>query len=168
MVWSTNLLVMAVWGAPESTDNDAADAVRACIEMRAALESLNEVRIGRGQPPVMIGMGLHTGYAISGTIGSDERMEYTVIGDTVNQSSRIEASTKAFGTDLLLSEDTANLVKDSILIEKAGDVEVKGKAKPLSLFKVRGYLDENGKEVIVKTDYSDYEAEKADKVKMAS
>src|SRR5690606_36141018 len=103
----------------------AHNAVRACIEMRAALEKLNETRKSRGQKPIMIGMGLHSGSAISGTIGSSERMEYTVIGDTVNQSSRIEASTKAFGTDLLLSEATMKLVEKEFVIEKAGEVEVK-------------------------------------------
>src|SRR5262249_35275606 len=80
--------IMAVWGAPNATDRDTQNAVKACIEMRQALNSLNELRAGRGQVPIKIGMGLHRGEAISGTIGSSERMEYTVIGDTVNQSSR--------------------------------------------------------------------------------
>ena len=158
--------IMAVWGAPKGTDRDSHDAVKASVEMREALDKLNETRQERGQVPIMIGMGLHTGYAISGTIGSEERMEYTVIGDAVNQAARIEASTKAFGTDLLLSDDTTDLVSDEFIIEEAGSVEVKGKSKPLTLFKVRGYIKEGGQEVIVKTPYSDYQAEKADKVKM--
>lgn len=94
--------IMAVWGAPRHTDKDAHNAVRACLEMRKALAALNERRIRRGHTEIFIGIGLHAGTAISGTIGSDERMEYTVIGNTVNTASRIEASTKAFGrfTDL--------------------------------------------------------------------
>ncbi|RYZ71131.1 MAG: adenylate/guanylate cyclase domain-containing protein, partial [Proteobacteria bacterium] len=95
--------IMAIWGAPKSSEKDSEMALRACIEMRKGLSELNEKRIARGELPIMIGMGLHAGRAISGTIGSDERMEYTVIGNTVNTASRIEASTKAFGTDLLVT-----------------------------------------------------------------
>lgn len=160
--------IMAVWGAPNSTPEDPQKAVKACLEMRSALEKLNEARHGRGKSAIKIGMGLHFGEAISGTIGSDERMEYTVIGDTVNQASRIEASTKAFGTDLLISDTLFEAVKSGFIIEEAGKVEVKGKSQPLILFKVRGYVDASGQQVLIKTAYSDYEAVDADKVKMAS
>ncbi len=160
--------IMAVWGAPTPQENDSINAVRACLEMRQALERLNEARIERGQVPIKIGIGLHRGSAISGTIGSDERMEYTVIGDAVNQAARIEASTKAFGTDLLLSDSLAEDVKERFIIEEAGRAEVKGKSEPLTMFKVRGYVDEQGQEVRVQTPYSDFEAESADKVKVAS
>ena len=74
-------------------------------------------------------MGLHCGPAISGTIGSMERMEYTVIGDTVNMASRIEASTKAFGADCLVSESVATAVEGSFIFELAGTAEVKGKSE---------------------------------------
>jgi len=83
--------IMAIWGAPKSTGLDAKNAVRACLEMRKSLADLNEKRIARGQTPLQIGMGLHAGLAVSGAIGSSERMEYTVIGNTVNTASRIEA-----------------------------------------------------------------------------
>lgn len=159
--------IMAVWGAPTSHERDSQNAVKACIEMRTALAALNESRGSRGKVPIKIGMGLHRGEAISGTIGSEERMEYTVIGDTVNQASRIESSTKAFGTDLLLSEDLAGHVGGEFVVEEAGAVEVKGKSEPLRLFKVRGYVGADGQPVLVRTAYSDYEAGDADKVKMA-
>ncbi len=159
--------IMAVWGAPTSNDRDSHNAVKACIEMRQSLAQLNQIRGSRGQVPIKIGMGMHRGEAISGTIGSSERMEYTVIGDTVNQSSRIEASTKAFGTDLLLSEDLAAHVREEFLLEQAGSVEVKGKSEPLLLYKVRGYYDEQKNPVTVQTEFSDYEPGKDDKVKVA-
>ncbi len=159
--------IMAVWGAPKSTPRDAHNALRACIEMRRALAELNAKRIARGQNPINIGMGLHAGAAISGTIGSDERMEYTVIGNTVNTGSRIEASTKAFGADLLISDTVLEAVGDEFLVEYAGAAEVKGRTEPLKLYKVRGYKEKNGKMVEVKTDYSDYTPEHADKVKVA-
>lgn len=158
--------IMAVWGAPKSSDRDAHNAVRACLEMRKALESLNETRIARNQPPINIGMGLHAGQAISGTIGSDERMEYTVIGNTVNTASRIEASTKAFGADLLISDTVIEKIGEDFKVELAGAAEVKGRSEALKMFKVRGYRAEDGTMVEVKTAYSDYEAEAADKVKI--
>ncbi|MFN7825048.1 MAG: adenylate/guanylate cyclase domain-containing protein [Pseudobdellovibrionaceae bacterium] len=158
--------IMAVWGAPNSTDRDTQSAVRACLEMRKALVELNKRRESRGQPPIMIGMGLHSGPAISGTIGSSERMEYTVIGDTVNMTSRIESSTKAFGADLLVSETVSQKVGEEFLFEEAGSAEVKGKSEPLKLFKVRGYR-ENGQWVEITTPFSDYEKGDADKVKVA-
>ncbi len=159
--------IMAVWGAPQGTERDSQNAIKASIEMRVALAALNESRDARGKVPIKIGMGLHRGEAISGTIGSSERMEYTVIGDTVNQASRIEASTKSFGTDLLLSDDLAEFAKDEFVLEVAGSVEVKGKSEPLKLHKVRGYYDENKNPVMVQTPYSDYEAGHDAKVKIA-
>ncbi len=159
--------IMAVWGAPNASERDTQNAVKASIEMRIALNLLNELRATRNQVPIRIGMGLHRGQAISGTIGSSERMEYTVIGDTVNQSSRIEAATKSFGTDLLLSEDMATFVGEEFLLEQAGTVEVKGKEVPLKLFKVRGFYDENKNPILVQTPYSDYEVSGDEKVKVA-
>jgi adenylate cyclase len=157
--------IMAIWGAPKTSDKDSHMALRACIEMRKGLAELNEKRIARGEPPIMIGMGLHAGRAISGTIGSDERMEYTVIGNTVNTASRIEASTKAFGSDLLISDDVVARVGEAFITDYAGAAEVKGRSDALKMYKVRGYI-ENGERFEVKTAYSDYDAEGADKVKI--
>lgn len=158
--------IMAVWGAPQGTKRDAHKAVKACLEMRKALADLNEKRIARNHPPINIGMGLHAGAAISGTIGSDERMEYTVIGNTVNTASRIEASTKAFGADLLISDTVIERVGDEFKIELAGAAEVKGRSEALKMYKVRGYRAADGTMVEVSTPYSDYAAESADKVKV--
>ncbi len=159
--------IMAVWGAPKTTPRDAQNAVRACLEMRKSLAELNQRRQQKGQPPILIGMGLHTGPAISGTIGSDDRMEYTVIGDTVNMTSRIESSTKAFGTDLLISEATARAVDIEFGLLHAGAAEVKGKSEPLNLYRVVGYKAQSGEITEVTTPYSSYQAEHADKVKVA-
>lgn len=160
--------MMAVWGAPQSTGKDPYYAVKACLEMRAELAKLNEIRAARGQVPIKVGMGLHSGPAISGTIGSTERMEYTVIGDTVNMASRIESSTKAFGVDLLISEGTAKDITDRFILDYAGAAEVKGKSEPIKMHKVIGFIDDNGQQVIVRTPFSEYAAQDADKVKIAS
>lgn len=160
--------IMAVWGAPKSTGKDSYWCIKAALEMRTALAELNEKRKARSQIPIMIGMGVHSGKAISGTIGSEERMEYTVIGDTVNQTSRIEASTKAFGTDLLISHETAELIKANYALDFAGAAEVKGKTEPLRMYKVKGYISETGEIIEVKTPYSEYEKGDADKVKVVA
>ena len=160
--------IMAVWGVPKANKKDAHNAVKACLEMRRALADLNEKRMGRKEPPIQIGMGLHAGSAISGTIGSDERMEYTIIGNTVDTGSRIESSTKAFGSDLLVSDTVLEKIGDSYLTEYAGSAEVKGRSEPLKLHKVRGYKKADGEYEIVVTPYSDYEPEAADKVKIAA
>lgn len=157
--------IMAIWGAPKGSDQDSHNALRACLEMRRGLNELNEKRIARGENPIMIGMGLHAGSAISGTIGSDERMEYTVIGNTVNTASRIEASTKAFGADLLVTDDVLARVGDNFITEFAGAAEVKGRTDAIKMYKIRGYI-ENGERVEIRTPYSDYQAEGADKVKI--
>jgi adenylate cyclase len=158
--------IMAVWGTPKTTGDDPYNAVKACLEMRLGLLELNERRSSRGEEPIKIGMGLHYGDTISGTVGSVDRMEFTVIGDTVNMASRIESSTKAFGTDLLLSEDLAKNVEGRVILEEAGSAEVKGKSEPLKFYKVRGFIMPDGTRQEIRTAYSDYESEKADKVKV--
>lgn len=159
--------IMAVWGAPNKSTNDEENAVMACLEMRIALYHLNDQRILKSLPPIVIGIGLHSGHVVSGAIGSSERMEYTVIGDTVNTASRIEASTKSFGSDLLISEETQSRLSDKFITEIAGKVQVQGKAEALTLYKVNGYVDENGVNQIIETQYSSYQAGSDKKVRMA-
>jgi adenylate cyclase len=159
--------IMAMWGAPDSTGNDEALALKCALDMRLELAKLNEMRISRGQAPIKIGVGIHVGDVLAGTIGSKSRLEYTVIGDAVNLASRLEASTKAFGVDLLVSQELETHLRDQFLLELAGSAEVKGKAAPLKMFKVNGYVSEEGMQMILKTPYSNFEAESVDKVKVA-
>lgn len=160
--------IMAVWGIPNSGPNDSINAVRACLEMRLALAKLNEERILRNLLPIKIGMGLHAGHVVSGTVGSSERMEYTIIGDNVNTASRIEASTKTFGTDLLISEEVTNRIAGHFIIMDAGKASVLGKSEPLKLFKVNGHIDSEGRPVMVRTPYSSYQAEEDKKSKIVT
>ena len=160
--------IMAVWGAPESSADDAKNAVKACLQMRMALAELNELRISRNQDPIRIGMGLHAGDAISGTIGSNERMEYTVIGNTVNTASRVEASTKSFGADLLITEQVLEKLNDSFTVNLAGAAEVKGRTEAIKMYKVSGYITNTGDHIEVSTPYSEYIAENSDKIKKVS
>ncbi len=156
--------IMALWGVPLTREEDTRNAVRACLAMREDLAKLNELRISRGQPVLKIGMGLNRGLLIAGNIGSDEKMEYTVIGDAVNLASRIESMTKEYGTDLLISTSIYHQVRNQFICEAGGAAKVKGKSEAIEVYKVNGYRDESGKEVIIETPYSSYAAEKSDKV----
>ena len=158
--------IMAIWGAPSSSGDDIGNAIRAALEMRVELDLLNQRRIARKQIPIRIGVGIHSGEVIAGTIGSKMRLEYTVIGDTVNQASRLEASTKAFGLDLLISEEVKTQAGSAFLIELAGTAEVKGKAEALKMFRVNGLVDSQGQVQVIKTPYSEFVASGADKIKL--
>lgn len=156
--------IMAVWGAPLPRPGDAENAVRACLEMRRSLAELNEELKAEGLPVLKIGMGLNRGPLVAGNIGSDLRMEYTVIGDTVNTASRIESLTKEFGTDLLISASVLEEIQGKFVAEKAYEAKVKGKEKPLEVFKVHGFVAEDGSKVLVQTPYSEFAPERSDKV----
>jgi adenylate cyclase len=156
--------IMALWGIPLAKEGDVEQAMRACLGMRQALAELNEELKAEGLPLLKIGMGLNYGTMISGNIGSDERMEFTVIGDTVNTASRIESLTKEFGTDFLISKEVLEQVQGKFVVEKAHEAKVKGKAEPLAVYKVHGFVNEQGQQVLIQTAYSSYAAEKSDKV----
>ena len=104
--------------------------------MRSALLEFNKSRGGVKKPIIKIGCGINTGPVIAGQIGSNQRMEYTVIGDAVNFASRTESSNKPLGTDILITENTYNLIKDHVLVEQMPSVSVKGKEKPVSMYAV--------------------------------
>ncbi len=130
--------IMAVFGAPVSRSDDAARGVRAALAMRGALVKLNTRFAERGIDPLRFGIGLHTGEVVAGNIGSARRMEYTVIGDAVNLASRLESKTKELETDLLISEATRAKLDDSFSVEANGEIQVKGRAQPVKIFKVNG------------------------------
>lgn len=155
--------IMALWGIPIGNANDVHQAVKACLGMRLELAKLNEKRKSRGQPVLKIGMGLNLGRVIAGNIGSDEKMEYTVIGDSVNLASRIESMTKEYGTDLLISKTVYERVQSAYLFESCASAMVKGKTAAIEVFKVKGYINTQGQSVMIETPYSSYSAEKSDK-----
>ncbi|MCD1653403.1 adenylate/guanylate cyclase domain-containing protein [Treponema zuelzerae] len=131
--------IMGVWGAPVSAGtprDDALAAVRAMLMMRDELLEFNKGRGTPEKPFIHNGAGVNTGPVIAGQIGSLSRMEYTVIGDAVNLASRIEALNKPFGTDVLISEYTWDLVKDAVIAEPMPAITVKGKTAPLTIYAV--------------------------------
>ncbi len=134
--------IMAVFGAPVSKPEDAIHAVRAAVRMRRALENLNVRLVERGIPALRTGIGIHTGEVVAGNIGSDKRMEYTVIGDPVNVASRLETSTKELGVDVLISEDTFQMAKDVIEVRAVREITVKGRARSIMAYEVLGLKGE--------------------------
>jgi adenylate cyclase len=130
--------IMAVFGAPVSRADDAPRAARAAVKMREALAKLNTRFEGVGRPKLRFGIGLHTGEVVAGNIGSAKRMEYTVIGDAVNLASRLESKTKELATDLLISEATYAKAKEHIVAEASGEIHVKGREQPVTIYRVNG------------------------------
>lgn len=129
--------IMAFFGAPVAVDNDALSAVRAAIEMRYALRRYNRFRAAYGQAPIEIGIGITKGEAITGNIGSSERYNYTVIGDTVNVASRLEGLTKEYECKILFNEAVYLEVRDEIQCIDLGMAKVKGKGESLHIYGVR-------------------------------
>ncbi|OHD63851.1 MAG: hypothetical protein A2176_12085 [Spirochaetes bacterium RBG_13_51_14] len=134
--------IMAVWGAPVSYGNDTENAINGALMMRNELIGFNRGRGGPKTPVIKIGCGINTGPVLAGQIGSEERMEYTVIGDAVNLASRIEQLNKPFGTDILISQDTCDIVKGIYRLEPMRRIKVKGKAEPHQIYAVLGRMDD--------------------------
>jgi len=121
--------LMAYWNAPLDQDKPALKAVACALEMQKALGHLNKKRQTEGKDPIYIGIGINSGEAIAGNIGSMERMEYTVIGDNVNLAQRINVQTDR--GQILISQSTYEAVADSVIATSLPPARVKGKSRPV-------------------------------------
>ena len=128
--------IMALWGAPLDQEDQALRACRAALLQRAALEGLNQRFAGMKLPPLKMRIGLNTGDAIVGNLGSAKRFDYTVIGDTVNLASRLEGLNKFYKTAIMASEATAAACGEAVAFRELDLVAVKGKEKPVRVFEV--------------------------------
>jgi adenylate cyclase len=124
---------MAVFGAPLVTGNSCENAVRAAREI---LDEIDRSAAGGEIPPTRIGLGLHAGEALVGNIGSDQRREYTVIGDVVNVAFRIEKLNKELHSSLLVSESVQQSLAESPPVAPAS-IRVRGRQDPVRIFKLR-------------------------------
>ncbi|HNV44495.1 MAG: HAMP domain-containing protein [Spirochaetes bacterium] len=126
--------IMGVYGAPVSYGNDAANALKACFEMIRSLKSFNDEMSEKGKINLRIGMGLSSGDVIAGNIGSEQKMDYTVIGDPVNLASRLEGLTKVYKVPVIISEFTYNYVSSIYPARELDLIRVKGKLKPTAIY----------------------------------
>lgn len=128
--------LMAEFGAPLDDSAQEVHAIEAAIEMQRSLHRLCKKWAAEGKPLIEMGVGLHTGVAILGNIGSDRRIEYTAIGDTVNVASRLEQATKILGCSILLSETTYLGAKDKFPFKSLGSLSLPGRKEQISVYTI--------------------------------
>jgi adenylate cyclase len=128
--------IEAVFGAPIPAADHARRAVRAALDMRAALERFNAARMAAGKPPLRHGIGVHTGTVLAGSIGGADRLSYALVGDAVNLASRIQDLTKAAGTDILISATTIAALDGTVAVTPLPAVKVKGRSDEVEVFAV--------------------------------
>ncbi len=133
--------VMAVWGPPSSHPDDPARAMRAALEMMDAVEAMNGTRQASGKPPIEVGIGLNTGQAVVGYMGSTERHEFTAIGDSVNTASRLCGLAK--GGEVLAAESTVKKAGPGFDVEPLPVTQVKGKEKGVQAYRIIGMENTN-------------------------
>ena len=134
--------MMAEFGIPVAHGDDPDRAMRAAIKMITELRALNSRRAGRGQKPILMGIGLNTDTVTSGNIGSPKRMDYTVIGDGVNLASRLESACKEYSAQILCSEFTYRKLKGTYRMREIDKVVVKGKTEPVGVYEVLDFHTE--------------------------
>jgi adenylate cyclase len=144
--------VMAFWGAPVRDAEHASKAVKAGLDMQAALVELNEEFEKKGWPNIQIGVGVNTGQMSVGNMGSQFRKAYTVLGDAVNLGSRLEGITKVYGVGFIVAEATAEKAHE-YLYRELDRVRVKGKAEPVTILEAVGLKSEVSEEQRKRTGY---------------
>lgn len=134
--------IMAFWGAPFDNPSQSLDAVLAARDMMSALKKFNEENKAGGHPEINIGIGIHSGPAVVGNMGSEKRFDYTALGDTVNLASRLEGLNKEYGTNIIVSQAVVDSIKKAdaesrqLSFEKLGEAKVKGKNEAVMIYKI--------------------------------
>ncbi len=132
--------IMALFGAPFVREGDADRALEAACGMTIALKRFNFMRVSTGRAPIGTGIGLNTGSAIVGEMGSPKRKEYTAIGDSVNLASRLEAATRRYDVPILVAEPTVRALTSPRPMRELDLLIVKGKTLPVAVYEALGYL----------------------------
>jgi adenylate cyclase len=133
--------LMAFWNAPLPTPDHARQACEAALAMFKELELLNSFWLQRGLPTLRIGIGIHCGLARVGNMGSKQRFEYTVIGDSVNLASRLEGLTKFYNAEILVSSTICDALHKDYLFRQVDTVRVQGKTEPVTVCQLLGRRD---------------------------
>ncbi|PXA87143.1 adenylate/guanylate cyclase domain-containing protein [Nostoc sp. 3335mG] len=141
--------VMAFWNAPLDDPDHALNAVRAGLDMVAALPRINEgirAALPEGAPPVEIrvGVGINSGTCVVGNMGSDQRFDYSVLGDAVNIASRLEGTSKSYGVAIVVGEATAALIGDRLPLIEIDRIAVRGRSEPQAIYTILSDTDLEG------------------------
>ena len=128
--------IMALYNVPFEVPDHADRAVRTALEFQERLRPLAERFSARYGGKLQCGVGIHTGDAVVGTIGSEQRLEYTAIGDTINLGARLESATKEFGVSIIISDDTYAELRSTFATHYLGETHVKGKEIPVKIHAV--------------------------------
>jgi len=128
--------LMAVYGAPLSSGRDPLNAVASAVAMIGMIDGINERARARGLPEVRLGVGIGSGEMVAGAIGSPKRMDYTVIGDSVNLASRLEGITKVYKVGIVVCEETARAVEGAYPLRELDTIRVRGRSRPARVFQV--------------------------------
>ena len=125
---------MAFWNAPLDDPDHARNAVRTALQMMESLDEFNREITAEGIPPFGMGLGINTGTVVVGNMGSDQRFDYTCLGDSVNLASRLEGQSKPYGVRIVLGSRTAELVRDTYSVAELDCIAVKGKTEGVRIY----------------------------------
>jgi len=134
--------IMAVFGAPINSGSDADNSVNTAIHMMHKLKVLNKIRQEQELHRIDIGIGISSGEVVVGNIGSPKRMDFTVIGDTVNLASRLEGANKMYGSQILISESTKQELREEHVFREVDSIRVKGQNRPVAVYEILDFHDE--------------------------
>jgi adenylate cyclase len=140
--------IIAMFGAPNVIEEQEKTACRACIEMQQRLAELRRGWSSQGRPLLNMRIGMCTGPAVVGNMGSKSRMDYTMMGDTVNTAARLEGVNKVYGIYSLISESTFRGLDESILTREIDSIKVVGKTEPVSIYEIIGYTAEANQKTV--------------------
>jgi adenylate cyclase len=132
--------VMSIFGAPILHPDHSIRAIRTALAMQAGVAELSRRRVSEGKEPVAVGIGISAGEAVAGTVGTEDRMEYTVIGDSVNLAARLESNAK--GGQILISERTYKNVEGQVQVRSLGVLKIKGKEEQVQVYEVLSLAQE--------------------------
>jgi adenylate cyclase len=145
--------IIAFFGAPNELENQAEVACMACIDMQKRLGELRAKWKAEGRPELKMRIGLCTGPAVVGNMGSRNRMDYTMMGDTVNTAARLEGVNKVYGTYTLISESTLQAAGDWIRARELDAINVVGKSEPVKIYELIGYPSDVDSQMRQATEY---------------
>ncbi len=136
--------MMATFGSPNDDPYQEERAVRAALDLQEKISELSEKCEKENWPAINVGIGVHSGYAVVGSMGSSRHLEYTAIGETVNTAHYLESATKQFGANILISQYTYNAIRGQFNVKQLGQVSVKGHAEPMVVYSVEGQREMAG------------------------